>query len=124
MQEFVTEKTELHQKLFDEMLNRFNLSARDIASTSGISEVMISRFRHGRADLGTAKFLALIGAIPEEAKDWYISQLLGAKPKINLRSLIAQAPIQEQAEALHLIAEIFATVSRINTDITELPKAM
>lgn len=105
MQNSVTEQMELHQKLFDQMLNRFDIPAKQIAETAGISEVMISRFRRGKADLGTTKFLAMLAAIPdEEAKDWYVSQLLGTKPKVNLRSLVLEASPQEKAEVLNVIA--------------------
>ncbi len=105
MQNFVTEQMEPHQRLFDEMLNRFNISARDISEAAGISEVMISRFRRGKADLGTTKFLALLAVVPDEAKEWYVSHLLGTKPKSNLRALILQASPKEKAEILVLIAD-------------------
>jgi transcriptional regulator with XRE-family HTH domain len=110
MQQFITEKVELHQKLFDEMLTRFNISAKDLACAAGISEVMLSRFRRGKADLGTSKFLAVINLVPEEAKNWYLSQLLGgAKPKTTtLRTWIESAPIEERAEALRVLAELIA----------------
>ena len=105
MQNSVTEQMELHQKLFDQMLNRFDIPAKQIAEAANISEVMISRFRRGKADLGTTKFLAMLAAIPdEEAKDWYVSQLLGTKPKVNLRSLVLEASPQEKAEILNVIA--------------------
>lgn len=123
MQEFVTQKTELHQKLFDEMLNRFNLSARDIAMAANISEVMVSRFRRGKADLGSTKFLSLIAVVPEEAREWYLAQVLGAKPKTNLRSLILEASPQEKAELLILIGSSLIE-SRENNDSDCLPQAV
>jgi transcriptional regulator with XRE-family HTH domain len=104
MQEFVTKKIDLHQKLFDEMLNRFDLSARDIATAAGISEVMISRFRRGKADLGSAKFLSVVAVVPEEARQWYLAQILGAKPNTNLRSLVIEASPQEKAEIFNALA--------------------
>jgi transcriptional regulator with XRE-family HTH domain len=108
MQQIITENVELHQKLFDEMMTRFNISGRELAAAAGISETMLSRFRRGKADLGTSKFLAVVGAIPEEAKNWYLSQLLGAaKPKkTTLRTWIESAPIEERAEALRVLAEL------------------
>jgi hypothetical protein len=48
MQNFVTEETPLYQQLFDEMFDRFNLSAKVVAKQAGVSEVLISRFRKGR----------------------------------------------------------------------------
>ncbi|BDA71512.1 hypothetical protein CAL7716_056780 [Calothrix sp. PCC 7716] len=106
MQQIITENVELHQKLFDEMLTRFNISAKDLAHTAGISEVMLSRFRRGKADLGMSKFLPIISAVPEEAKNWYVSQLLGTHPKASFRTWIESAPIEERAEALRLLADL------------------
>jgi len=106
MQSFVaeTETLESHQKLFDEMLNRFNLSAKAISSATGVSEVMISRFRRGKVDLGAAKLIALLATVPDEAKEWYLAQLLGVKPGISLRSFVISASPQEKAEVLNIIA--------------------
>lgn len=124
MQQIFTEKVETHQELFDEMLNRFNISARDLAVAAGISEVMVSRFRRGKADLGTAKFLALVAVIPEDAKSWYVGQLIGIKPKVNLLSCIASAPVEEQAEALVLLASKFASANHKTTGLVSLPQAV
>ncbi|MEO0685773.1 MAG: hypothetical protein AAFY76_12195, partial [Cyanobacteria bacterium J06649_11] len=44
---------QLHQRLFDEMLTNFDIQASDIAEVTGISEVSLSKFRRGKADLGT-----------------------------------------------------------------------
>jgi len=105
MQSFVTETVEPHQKLFDEMLNHFNLSAKAVASTAGVSEVMISRFRRGKMDLGAAKLVALLASIPDEAREWYLAHLLGVKPgTTSLRALVLSASPQEKAEVLKLIA--------------------
>ncbi len=67
MQSLVTQQIEPHQKLFDEMLNRFNLSAKVVGEAAGVSEVMISRFRRGKMDLGSAKLIALLASVPLEA---------------------------------------------------------
>ncbi len=104
MQSLVTQQIEPHQKLFDEMLNRFNLSAKVVGEAAGVSEVMISRFRRGKMDLGSAKLIALLASVPLEARDWYLSQLLGVKPGTSLRSLVLAASPQEKAEILNLIA--------------------
>ncbi|WP_017313955.1 transcriptional regulator [Mastigocladopsis repens] len=107
MQNFVTEETPLYQQLFDEMFDRFNLSAKVVAKQAGVSEVLISRFRKGKADLGTGKFLALLGAVPTEAREWYLSQLLGAKPGVSLRVLVSAASPVERVEILNLIGHSF-----------------
>ncbi|WP_017654894.1 hypothetical protein [Fortiea contorta] len=107
MQNFVTEETSLYQQLFDEMFDRFSLSAKVVAKQAGVSEVLISRFRKGKADLGTRKFLALLGAVPMEAREWYLSQLLGAKPGVSLQKLVSTASPVEKVEILNLIAHSF-----------------
>jgi hypothetical protein len=127
MQQIITENVELHQKLFDEMLSRFNISAKDLAYTAGISEVMLSRFRRGKADLGMSKFLPILNAVPEEAKNWYVSQLLGTKPKVSLRTWIESAPMSERAEALCVLAEAIAkncVTTSSDQGIIELPLAV
>lgn len=112
MQSFVTQQIEPHQKLFDEMLNRFNLSAKVLGEAAGVSEVMISRFRRGKVDLGTAKFLALLANAPQEARDWYLSELLGVKPNVSLRSLILSASPEDIEEILHLLAERWTVIQK------------
>ncbi len=119
MQNFVTEETPLYQQLFDEMFDRYNLSAKVVAKQAGVSEVLISRFRKGKADLGTGKFLALLGAVPIEAREWYLSQLLGAKPGVSLRKVIYAASPVERVEILNLIAHSFLE-DRKTTESNEL----
>ncbi|NJL65492.1 MAG: helix-turn-helix transcriptional regulator [Methylacidiphilales bacterium] len=98
-------KVLLHQKLFGEMLLRFNLSAKDIGEAVGVSEVMISRFRNGKSDIGSAKLIDMLNIVPTEAKEWYLSQVFGASPGTNnLRSLVQNASQKEKAEILKLIA--------------------
>lgn len=110
MQSFVTQQVELHQQLFDEMLNRFNLSAKGLAEASDVSEVMISRFRRGKVDLGAAKLLALLTKAPQEAREWYLSELLGIKPNTSLRSLILSADPTDIEEILRLLADRWAII--------------
>ena len=104
MQKFVTQKIETHQQLFDEMMNCFNISAKELAEAAGISEVMLSKFRRGKADLGMAKFLSIFAVIPDEAKEWYVSRVLGINPKASLRSQIIAASPQEKAEVFNALA--------------------
>ncbi|MHC5730850.1 MAG: XRE family transcriptional regulator [Nostoc sp.] len=119
MQNFVTEETSLYQQLFDEMFDRYNLSAKVVAKQAGVSEVLISRFRKGKADLGTRKFLALLGAVPIEAREWYLSQLLGAKPGLSLQKLVSAASAVERVEIINLIAHSFLE-DRNTTGTSEL----
>ncbi|OUL23987.1 hypothetical protein BV378_20375 [Nostoc sp. RF31YmG] len=98
-------KSQRHQKLFDEMLVRFDLNARLIGDRAGITEVTISRFRNNKCDLGSAKLFALLEAVPQEARNWYLSELFSTKPESSLRSLIREASPQEKAEILTEIAD-------------------
>ncbi len=104
MQEFVTKKSRAHQMLFDEMMKEFNISAKELALDAGISEVMLSNFRRGKADLSMAKFLDVFAVIPDEAKEWYFDRVLKFKPKASLRSQVIAASPQEKAEVLIAIA--------------------
>jgi transcriptional regulator with XRE-family HTH domain len=118
------EEFDLHWRLFDEMMTRFNLSVTDTAKAAGISRVVLSRFRHGKADLGAAKLIALLLVLPPEARIWYVSELLGVSPNTSLRSQIFKAPPEEQADALCLLANIFATNTRKGKDSVELAEAV
>jgi transcriptional regulator with XRE-family HTH domain len=123
MQEIVTKTMDTHHELFNEMLERFNLSAREVGEAAGISEVTLSRFRRGKADLLTSKFLHILNVIPEEAKDWYLSQLLGSQPTIGWRKIIKTASTTEKVEMLSLIANSF-TESLEADDFNCLPSAV
>ncbi len=124
MQNFVTEEATLYQQLFDEMFDKFNLSAKVVAKQAGVSEVLISRFRKGKADLGTGKFLALLKAVPIEAREWYLSQLLGAKPEGSWRMFISAASIVERLEIINFTTNSLLEDSK-NTESSELiPRAV
>ena len=112
MQSFVTQQVEPHQKLFDEMLNRFSLSAKALAEATDVSEVMISRFRRGKVDLGAAKLMALLTKVPQEAREWYLSELLGVKLNTTLRALILSADPADIEEILRLLADRWAIIQK------------
>jgi len=76
MQSFVSENSQLYQQLFDEMMKRFHLEAKATAEKADVSEVMLSRFRRGKADLGASKLIALLLVIPAEARMWYLSLVI------------------------------------------------
>ncbi len=113
-------KSHRHQKLFDEMLVRFDLNARLLSDTTGIPEVTISRFRNDKYDLGSARLIALLEAVPQEARNWYLSELFAVTPTTSLRSLIREASPQEKAEVLILIAESLQSGDEVNpTELIE-----
>ncbi|MDZ4879082.1 MAG: hypothetical protein CLLPBCKN_008520 [Chroococcidiopsis cubana SAG 39.79] len=125
MQSFVKQEIEVHQKLFGEMLVRFGINAKELAETAGVSEMMVSRFRNGKVDLGSAKLLALLAHVPDEASEWYLSQIIGVKPKASLRSQFLAASSREKAEVLNLVADwIESGDSRVFTESEQVPEAV
>lgn len=113
-------KCDRHRELFVEMFDRFKLNARSICEASGVSEIMISRFRNANVDLGSSKLVALIQSLPPEAKEWYLSQLFGSVPKETVRSLIDSASSKEKGEILIMIAMSLEDDDTGATDPTEL----
>jgi len=116
----MSDNFQTYQQLFDQMMKRFDLEAKAISAKAEVSEVMLSRFRHGKADLGASKLIALLLAVPPEARMWYLSELFGQKPGVSLRSQVLQASPEEQAEVLHLMAEILVSKRRSATASVEL----
>jgi len=125
MQSFVKQEIETHQRLFGEMLVRFGINAKELAETAGVSEMMVSRFRNGKTDLGSSKLLALLANVPEEASEWYLSQLIGVKPKASLRTQFIAASSRERAEVLNLVAGwVESGDSRVFTESEPVPEAV
>jgi len=63
-----------HEAL-DMTLRVFRLKAKDIAEASGISEDALSRYRHGRKDLYGKNLVAVIVALPEDARKFFFDCL-------------------------------------------------
>jgi transcriptional regulator with XRE-family HTH domain len=114
-----------YRDAFNQTLEKFSITAKSLAQKSGVQERQISQFRHGK-DLMSETLFGLIAALPNEAKIYYFSCVNGESmlDTVDLPSLIAQAPPQKQAEALHLIAEIFAKNVRNDTDTVGLAEAV
>lgn len=125
MQSFVKQEIEPHQKIFDEMLDQYRINAKQLAETAGVSHTMVSRFRNGKADLGAGKLMALLENVPQEAREWYLSQLLGVSLKTSLRSLFLSASTKEKAEVLNLLAQwVESRDSRASTETQPVPEAV
>lgn len=99
---------EQYQELFAQMLNRFKISAKELAQEAGISEGMMSRFRQGKSDISLRNFIKILLIVPEDAKMWYFSQIFGQNPGKNWRESINQASSQELAEILRIVADVYA----------------
>ena len=122
MQTFVKQEIETHQKLFGEMLDRYKINAKQLAETAGVSHTMISRFRNGKTDLTASKLMALLENVPQEAREWYLSQLLGISLKTSLRAQFLSASAREKAEVLNLVADWIE--SRDSTETQLIPEAV
>lgn len=112
-----------HQKVFDEMFKRFNISAKDLAQEAGVSEGTISRFRQSKSDLTAFNLIKLLLLVPQEARSWYLSQVFGISPVINWRDSINQASPQELAEILRIVADKYAQKD-VQNDIRETTDSM
>lgn len=122
MQNFVKQEIEPHQKFFGEMLDRYSINAGQLAKTADVSHTMISRFRNGKTDLSASKLMALLENVPHEAREWYLSQLLGVSLKTSLRALFLSASAREKAEVLNLMADWLE--SRDFTETKPMPEAV
>jgi hypothetical protein len=96
------------------MMNKFHLEARSLAAilvSQGLTPstetavVLISRFRRGKADLGSARLVALLNGVPVEARQWYLSQVFGVEASVNWRSLLSNLDAQGWSELFAAIAE-------------------
>ena len=108
MQKPAIDILEQYQELFAQMLQRFNISAKEIAQEAGISEGMMSRFRQGKSDISLKNFIKILLIVPENARIWYLSQIFGQNPGNNWRESINQASSQELAEILRIVADVYA----------------
>jgi hypothetical protein len=109
-----TSQLAFHQRTFDQMMNKFHLEARNLAAilvSQGLTPstetavVLISRFRRGKADLGSARLVALLNGVPVEARQWYLSQVFGVEASVNWRSLLSNLDAQGWSELFAAIAE-------------------
>ncbi|MDF5725820.1 MAG: hypothetical protein PUP91_36315, partial [Rhizonema sp. PD37] len=57
-------------------------SQPDLDKVAGISEVMVSRFRREKSDIGASRLIALLFAVPADARTWYLSELFGESPVV------------------------------------------
>lgn len=60
----------------DLCIKLLDLEVKSIAIKAGVSESQISRYRKGKADMGTESFRKLIQALPDKAKSVMIKCLV------------------------------------------------
>lgn len=92
---------------FDQTLSHFGISARWIANESGVSEVIISKFRNGKKEVQTDTLSKLIGALPSEVQEYYFGRLLGTSihpKKLDIENFISDIDHIQLAALLSAIA--------------------
>jgi hypothetical protein len=95
-----------HQQAFNEMMIRFEIEAKKLALDSKVSEIQISRFRNGKQDLHADALLRLLNSVSKEARQWYLSAVLGdAHLGPDMSSLVWNLNSQELSTLVHLVAE-------------------
>lgn len=95
-----------HQQAFNEMMIRFDIEAKKLALDSKVSEIQISRFRNGKQDLHADSLLRLLNSVSKEARQWYLSAVLGdAHLGTDVSSLVWNLNSQELSTLLHVVAE-------------------
>lgn len=60
----------------DLCIKLLDLEVKSIATKAGVSESQISRYRKGKADMGTESFRKLIQALPDKARSVMIKCLI------------------------------------------------
>lgn len=99
-----------HQQAFDEMMSLFGIEAKKLAADAKVSEIQISRFRRGKQDLHADALLRLLTNVSVEARQWYLSAVLGdVRLGVDMRSLVAEFDVQELSQLLHLVADQLKT---------------
>lgn len=56
-------------------MTEFGLTGAELASRSGVGKNTISAFRQGRQSLSVSNLEKVLGAMPEEARLYFLSQL-------------------------------------------------
>ncbi len=104
-----------HQQAFDEMMARFELNAKLLAAESGVSEVQLSRFRHGKQDLYAGALIAALSKAPSEAQEFYLSAVLGREVQLelDLQSLVTRLSPMQLSRLLCAIGESLSSKSKV-----------
>ncbi|MFP5273953.1 helix-turn-helix domain-containing protein [Coleofasciculus sp.] len=100
---------------FDKVLREFGISAKHLASESGISENSISSFRKGRKSMTCDNLKVLLNCLPFEARQRFYSLELGASVapsaislRDSLRDALPQLDCSQKKELAMMIVESLA----------------
>lgn len=63
-----------YRDILDETIKLFKLKASDLAAASGVAPEDISRLRHKRKDVTTARLAAILHAMPVHARLYFIAK--------------------------------------------------
>ena len=93
---------------FNLTLNHFDISAKHLAQQSGVSEVVISRFRNGH-QTKTETLSRLLECLPVHQREYFFSIVASGensknKPEINIECWIESATIEELHRTMLLIS--------------------
>lgn len=105
-------------KTFDQTLNSCGISGKWLAERSGVSEVVISRFRRGR-QVQTDTLGRLLVALPFEAQKYFFESLLGTNVKArpqSLQEMVEEMEPQALAGVLLAIAGSISPKTSKSTD--------
>lgn len=72
----------------DLCIKLLDLEVKSIAKNAGVSESQISRYRKGKADIGTESFRKLIKALPDKARGVMIKCLIS--PEMTKEEVFSQ----------------------------------
>lgn len=90
-------------KAFDKTLKDFELSARWLSESSGVSEKMISQFRNSRQRIYSDTLEKLLEALPSEAKLRFLGLVIGVE--ITPEKLVVGMKEAELSSLLFAIAD-------------------
>lgn len=64
---------------FDETMEEFSISGKELAAKAGVTQAMISQFRRGKQEIQTGTLERLLNALSIEAKQYfYLKALVGS----------------------------------------------
>ena len=99
---------------FDRTLREFNISGKELAEKSGISESSISRFRRGKQDIPTSDLQTLILHLPTDAVQFlFLNCFIGVMDERGI-AMILQAistKIREDTSSTDRLNRPFALAS-------------
>jgi len=97
-----------YQSALNETLKHFAISARDVATKSGIDEANFSSFRRGKKDLNLQTWERLIDVLPSEAKQYiYLKIFIGDLDNRGLSVIL---------NAISLKGSIFFEINSLDKD--------